>query len=320
MPSGNQEQSSIFKLIFKMVINNFWLKVISVVFAIVLFSIVRTDKDMSFEKVAKIKLITAPSMIILGSSERTLDVTIKQQNSLFSVSPTDTELTGEIDILSETPGRVRVKVTKESFPNLPKHYAIFIDRPFIDVDIDKLQEKVIPVQAVLKGEPQPGLTIEKVTVLPSQIKVTGARQELARTQSLFTIPIIIEGIKNTLSTEANVELEDNSSLNALEKNVKVTVTLSPRKYNRIFRAVPIEFTGASKNIISKLQIRPRVVDIEVSGEKDILKNLDPSDVRVILDTADLETGWQDKRVILKIPDNVTLVKMNPDTISVHLNP
>ncbi|KAB8031784.1 CdaR family protein [Fluviispira multicolorata] len=320
MPTGSQEQTSIIKLLIKIIVNNFWLKVLSVVFAIVLFSIVRTDKDMSFEKVAKIKLVTSPSMIILGASERTVDVTIKHHNSLFSVTPTDTELTGEIDILSETPGRVRVKITKDSFPNLPKHYAVFIDRPFIDVDIDKLQEKIIPIQAVLKGEPQAGLTIDKVTVSPDQIKVTGARQELIRTQGLFTIPIIIEGIKNTLSTEANIELEENSSLTAAEKNVRVTVSLSPRKYNRTFRSVPIEFKGHSKNIISKLQIRPRAVDIEVSGKKDILKNLDPSDVRVFLDTSDLETGWQDKRIILKIPDNITLVKMNPDTISVHLNP
>ena len=83
----------------------------------------------------------SPSMIILGQKERTLDVTIKQQNSIFSISPTDMELTGEIEIISETPGRVRVKVSRENFPKLPKQYAMLIERPYIDVDIDKIQEK-----------------------------------------------------------------------------------------------------------------------------------------------------------------------------------
>ncbi|WP_397600183.1 hypothetical protein, partial [Silvanigrella sp.] len=146
MPAGSHENTSFLRDFIKLITNNFWLKVLSVLFAIVIFFIVRTDKDLSFEKIARVKLITSPSMIILGQKERTLDVTIKQQNSIFSISPTDMELTGEIEIISETPGRVRVKVSRENFPKLPKQYAMLIERPYIDVDIDKIQEKVLPIQ------------------------------------------------------------------------------------------------------------------------------------------------------------------------------
>ena len=31
------------------------------------------------------------------------------------------------------------------------------------------------------------------------------------------------------------------------------------------------------------------------------------------------SGWQDKKVTLKIPEDVSLVKMTPDTLSVHFN-
>lgn len=304
-PGSHENTTSIFKELLKIITNNFWLKILSALFAIVLFFIVRTDKDMSFEKTAKIKLITSPNMIILGQKERTLDVTIRQQNSIFSVAPTEGELTGEIDILSESPGRVRVKVGRDNFPNLPKHYNIFIERPYLDVDIDKIQEKILPIQAVLKGEPHSGLTVEQVKVVPSHIKVSGARQELARTQNLFTVPIIIEGISKNLETDANIELEDSSSISAVDKGVHISITLSPKKFNRVFRAVPVEIKGMSKKTMAKLQMRPRSIDVEISGERDILNKLDPSDVRVFLDASDLKPGWQDKRIILKIPSNIS---------------
>ncbi len=320
MPTGSHENTPFIKEIAKAIANNFWLKVLSLLFAIVIFFIVRTDKDLSFEKIARVKLVTSPSMIILGSKERTLDVTIKQQNSIFSISPSDIELTGEIDIISETPGRVRVKVGRDSFPNLPKQYTMIIERPYIDIDIDKIQEKILPIQAVLKGEPSSGLMVEQVKVTPSHIKVSGARQQLARTQSIFTMPIIIEGINKNLITDANIELEESSAINSIEKSVVVSISLGPKKFNRTFLSVPIEIKKLNKKYHSKIQLRPTSINVQVSGPRDIVNKLDPSDVRVFLDASNLKTGWQDKQITIKIPRNVSLVKMELDTISVHLNP
>ena len=320
MSMNSQENSSFFKIIISKITNNFWLKILSLLFSIVIFFIVRTDKELSFEKVARIKLITSPSMVILGPKERTLDVVIKQQNSIFSVSPTDAELTGEIEIISETPGRVRVKVSRDSFPRLPKQYAIVIERPYIDIDIDKVQEKVLPIQAVLKGEPQVGLTVESIKVTPSHIKVSGARQQLVRMESIFTMPVIIEGINKNLITDANIELEESSAINAIEKSVVVSITLAPKKFNRTFRSVPIEIKNLNKKLASKIQLRPGAVDIEVSGPKELLSKLDPSNVRAFLDASDLKVGWQDKSVVPSIPNNVSLVKIIPDTISVQFSP
>jgi YbbR domain-containing protein len=320
MPTGSNENRPLIKQFAKTITNNFWLKILSFLFAIVIFFIVRTDKDLSFEKVAKVKLVTSPSMIILGQKDRTLDVTIKQHNSFFSISPSDSELTGEIEIISETPGRVRVKVGRDSFPYLPKQYTMIIERPYIDVDIDKIQEKILPIQAVLKGEPKAGLMVEQVKVTPSHIKVSGARQQLARTQNIFTMPIIIEGINKNLITDANIELEETSAINSIEKSVVVSIILGPKKFNRTFRSVPIEIKSLNRKHLSRIQLRPIAIDVEVSGQRDILNKLDPSDVRVFLDASNLKAGWQDKQIILKIPENVSLVKMIPDTISVHLNP
>jgi len=225
MSSKSQENTSLFKEITRLVTRNFWLKVLSFLFAGIIFFIVRTDKEIIFERTAKIKLITSPDMVVLGEKERLVDVTIKQQNSFFAIPPSDIELTGEIDVLNENPGNVRVKVTKDNFPNLSKQYVIFMDRPFINIDIDKLQEKTVPVQVVLQGEPKKGFIVEKVTVSPERIKLTGAKQDLAHIKNILTVPVDISGIDTSLKTNVIIDLDPSTTITTKEKIVLVTIML-----------------------------------------------------------------------------------------------
>lgn len=319
MRAGSQDNTSFIKTIINVIANNFWLKILSIVFAIVIFFIVRTDKDLSFDKVATVKLKTSSSsMIILGSKERSLDVTIRQQNSIFSISPSDNELLGEIDIVNQAPGRIRVKISRDNFPNLPKHYSMIIEKPYIDVEIDKLQEKTLPIQAVLKGNPKSGFIVDQVKVIPAFIKVSGARQQLARTQNIFTMPIIIEGIDKNLITKSNIELEEASDFHSNEKSVLVSVTLTSKIFYRTFLEIPIKIKN--KKLNSHLQLHPKTINVELSSQKDILSQIKSSDIDAYIDTSNLNPGWQDKSITIKLPNNVSIVKMLPDTISVHLNP
>ena len=117
MPAGRNKKISVIRELLKLITNNFGLNYF-IVFSIIFF-IVRTDKDLTFEKVAS-QTYNFTNNDYREKKEKNLDVTIKQQNSIFSISPTDIELTGEIGSLGETPGKVRVKVGRENFLKTPK--------------------------------------------------------------------------------------------------------------------------------------------------------------------------------------------------------
>ncbi len=313
------ENSSFLKELIGLITRSFWLKFLSLLFAIVLFFIVRTDKEVVYERMAKIKIVTLPNMTILGSNERFLNVSIRIQNSLFSIPPTENELSGEVDISTENPEKINIKITRENFRHLPKHYSIFIERPYIDIETDKLIEKTLPVQVVLKGEPAAGLIIAKVAVKPEQIKVSGARQELLRLDTLNTLPINIDGVSNTITTLVPLDVGDKTSLKLPTSSVQVVVNLSSKKFNRLFRAVPVELVGLSKNLMKQVELRPKSIDVEISGDKEVIRDINPSEIRAYIYSSDLEYGWQDKKITLKIPENVSLVKMIPDSLSVYYN-
>ncbi|MES2613840.1 MAG: CdaR family protein [Bdellovibrionota bacterium] len=316
-PTPNNAPPSFFKELIRLVTRSFWLKFLSLLFAIVLFFIVRTDKEVVYERMAKVKIVTMPNMTVIGSRERFLNVSVRIQNSLFSVPPTDNELSGEIDVSTTSSEKLNVKVTRENFPNLPKHYTLFIERPYIEIETDKLIEKTVPIQVVLKGDPLPGLAIAKVTVKPDQIKISGAKQDLLRLDTLTTLPINIDGIGNTFTTLIPIDISDKNSLKFPVSSVQVVVDLANKKLNRTFRSVPVEVLGLSKTLLKKVELRPKYIDVEIAGTKQVIHKINPSEIRAYISGTDLEAGWQDKKIILKMPENVSLVKMLPDVISVH---
>lgn len=313
------ETRSFFKDLVRLITRSFWLKFLSLLFAIVLFFIVRTNKEVVYERMAKVKIVTMPNMTILGSNERFLNVSVRSQNSLFSIPPTDSELSGEIEVSTTNPEKINIKVTRENFTHLPKQYTLFIERPYVEIETDRLIEKTLPVQVVLKGEPAAGLVISKVTVKPEQIKASGAKQELLKLDTLNTIPINIDGIANTFTTLVPIDINDRNSLKFPTSTVQVVVNLAEKKFNRVFRSVPVDVFGLKKEALKGIELRPKYIDVEVSGDKQTLHSINPSEIRAYIYGSDLVSGWQDKKVTLKIPENVSLVKMVPDTLSVYFN-
>ena len=313
---SNNESPSLIKYLVGLVTRSFWLKFLSLLFATVLFFIVRTDKEIVYERLAKIKIVTLPNMTILGSNERYISVSVRIQNSLFSIPPTDAELSGEVGITTSSPEKINVKVNRDNFPHLPKHYSLFIERPYIEIETDKLIQKELPVQAVLKGEPGQGVMVSKITVKPNLIKASGAKQELQKLESFNTVPINLDGIKETFTTLVPIDVADKNSLKFPVSSVQVTVNMVNKKFNHVFHSVPVEIFGLSKKLMKKVEIRPKFIDVEIAGEKDIVRKINPSEIRAYIYGNDLKSGWQDKKVSIKIPDDVTLIRMTPDTLSV----
>ena len=108
-------------------------------------------------------------------------------------------------------------------------------------------------------------------------------------------------------------LDDFSSLKVKDDKVNVQVIVGPKKVIRIFHSVPVEVPG-----IKRIELRPAFVEVEIQGQKEALDALKPSDVRAFLDSSNLDEGWQDRKLRLRIPAGTSLVRVVPDTVSVQV--
>ena len=192
--------------------HNFWLKLLSILFAIVLFIVVRTDKEIVFARSVKIKIMTLPHMTVVGGKERTLEASIKVQSSVFALPPSEAELAGKLDVLSALPGHMTFRVSRENFPHLGKKYILFFENPYLDIQLDNLVEKELPIKPVLLGQPEGGYVITGVHLVPDKVTVKGASHEVGPLVALRTLPLQVEGLKSSLVLSTMVDKQGKENL------------------------------------------------------------------------------------------------------------
>lgn len=315
MNSQNREEESPLSRLWRLLSHNGWLKLVSLVFAGFLFLIVRTQQVREFSRTARLKIVSAENVIVVGNPERVVDVTIKLPESLFSRQPTDEELLGEVDLRAERLGKLRLRLSRDNFPLLDKRYSLVVHDPWLEVELDALVKKKTPVKAVLEGLPKEGLEIERVVVSPAEVEVEGARREVTNLEAVSTSPINIENIDKNFTSLARLVLGDSSSMKIADDKVNVQIMVGPRKIVRVFPAVPVEAEGKGR-----FDMRPSVVQVEIQGEESYVQAMPSGEVRAFVDASDALPEWQDKKIRLKIPANTSLVRVVPDVISLRSEP
>lgn len=295
------------------VFNNFWLKVISVAFATVLFIIVRTEQVREFSLVGKVRILTADDVMVVGADERAVDLQIKLPHSVFSVPPGEDELTGILDVSEQGPGRIRVRLSRDNFPNLDQRMSVTVLDPWLEVDLDEIVRKRLPIRAVLQGLPKEGLTVARVILNPEDTEVVGAAREVAALQTLSTSPVSIDGIDQNFSAITRVIVPENSGLQLGTSSVNVQVSVEKTTNSRHVRQVTIEVRHPGP---FQYTIEPAQISVELQGDNGLIEALTDESVSAFVDGTELVGGSQMVKVWLKLPPGVRLITTDPEKVRV----
>ncbi|MEN9529487.1 MAG: hypothetical protein RI932_1360 [Pseudomonadota bacterium] len=203
---------------------NLGLKILALGFSLALFLIVRNQQVREFNRIVRVRFQTEQGVIVVGPTERIVNVTLRMPDTLFSRVPSDEELTGDVDLRKERLGKIRVGLSSENFPNLDKRYSLTMQEPWLDVELDRLETKKVTVKAVLQGSPKLGFEISRVTVNPSEVELTGARMALTKIDSISTIPVDVSNLGGKdYTAQAGLALDLGSSFKPSIDKVTVKV-------------------------------------------------------------------------------------------------
>lgn len=308
----SQAAQSSSPLLVRLFTHNGWLKLISLIIAVFLYLIVRSEQVREFNKVAKVRIVTSPSLIVVGPSERAVDVTVRLPRSIFFRQPTEKELVGEIDASHEKVGKFRVRLTREHFPDLDKRFTLVIPDSWLEIELDQRVKKRVTVRAILQGLPKEGMSIDRVIVDPREVEVSGAKREVSKIETLSTSPINIENIDRNFSSLTKLVVDETSSMRLSHDKVNVQVIVGPLRTSRVFKLIPVEGNPATR-----VEIRPPRIDVEIQGQRELIDVLKPNEIHAAVDTTGLSANWQERKVTLRIPPNTTLVEAVPETVSVR---
>ncbi len=208
---------------------NWFLKILSVVFALILWFFVMGERKLEVGYAIPLELRNLPPGLLVANEVPTVvDVRISGPRTLLmNLRPSDVSIA--VDLKDLQPGLTSFKRLEERL-NIPSALKVTrISPSFIDVKLDRLKEKTVPVVATLIGKPPEGVTVERVAVLPETVVVTGAEGEIKDISEVVTEAVSLEGVRESFSIV--VPLNFRGRFTSLKDNqtadVRVTVTAPP---------------------------------------------------------------------------------------------
>jgi YbbR domain-containing protein len=301
---------------FNLVTHNFWYKVAALALAVLIWAIVQGEEILELNRKVSIKLQVPDNHIVREDPLPQLDATIRGPRILMGDLLNRKELNATIKLGPNDKGELRLRISKDNFSDWDERISLTIHEPAsISVLVDEKATERIPIREVLQGAPADGYIIEKVTLKPKSIEVTGLRSELRKVKEIITEPIDITGIKQSKTLEAAIVSHGLSRAELSESITSVALQVGESKVNRRFSGIPVTIVGAEYGA----QVRPKYVTIEVQGTPGVLSFIKPSDLRAMVDVTNLGAGRYDREIQVKIPAETALIETSPDKVSVQVS-
>ncbi len=222
---------------FRLVTENWSLKLISLVFALLLWMFIMGERQLEVGYLVPLELQNIPKgLMVANEVPSQVDVRVSGPRTLLmKVSPNDISII--VDLNDLRPGLTTFKRLEERL-NLPSGLRVTRLSPsFIDLKLERIKQKQVPVKITLEGEPLPGYQIGRIMAVPDQVFVEGGETELKSVSEVITENVVLDGVnegfsvivplvhrgtytylKDDKTTEVQVEIQSVELLPSLDDN------------------------------------------------------------------------------------------------------
>ncbi len=135
-------------------------------------------------------------MEIISSSASRIKLLISGAKPLVnSISPD--QIAVKLDLSRAVIGRNKLSITRDNISLPPGIRLKNINPSVLDITIDTLMEKQLPVQPDWAGKLPPGLVMKEAKAIPETIRVTGGARALKDISTIFTEQISLDKLKES---------------------------------------------------------------------------------------------------------------------------
>ena len=198
----------------------------------------------------------------------------------------------------------------------------------VQVTLDRLGTRTLPVKAVLDGQPAEGYELGEVAVVPESVTVRGPQSVVGKLKAIATLPVLVGGVTERLRRTARlVERVDAGKFKAVaiepsQQLVDVVVDVTERTARKTLKGLPIHVVLTADKVGGiRVDLRPRVVEaVGFVGPKSRIEGFGPDAVvafvRLQITTiADLRPTIRTVEFHIRDPK----VRLAPDTKPITVN-
>ena len=183
---------------------------VSVIFvSYVWFTVTRgLDTPMTFE--IPVEYVNRdPGIQIISASPKTLRVDLIGSSYLVR-SVREDQVNVRIDLSDKAVGRELFSITDKNFTLPPGVVLQSVTPQVVEVELDRLVKKVLPIQADWVGRLPDDLRIVEVTLNPRRIPLVGGSRILSGISTMYTEELSLDGIKESGNRTAKLDIRPTS--------------------------------------------------------------------------------------------------------------
>lgn len=210
---------------FEHLTENWLLKLLSLVFALILWFFVIGERQLEVGYAVPLQLKNVPPELIVANEVPSLvDVRLSGPRTLLMrISPNDINLT--VDLKDLKPGMTSFKRLDDKL-DIPTGVKVSRLSPsFVDVKLERIREKRVELLPDVKGTPAEGFRIVDLHIKPTYVTVRGAESELKDVNTVLTESIELENVQESFTMMVPVDYRGKYTTLKEEVAAEVTVAI-----------------------------------------------------------------------------------------------
>lgn len=218
-------------------------------------------------------------------------------------------------VLPPNVGESFVTVLNAQELRLPSGIEVLeIDPPRIELRLEKIVEKDIPVRVVQIGEPPIGMLLDEIRVQPEIVHVRGASSLVSGLETADTERIDLATV--SASQVVDLPLMDlGDTVDYQPESVHVEIRVSQKLGERTMENIRVRLRDANGYAAT---IEPSRVKVVLSGAPEILQTLQEKDIDLMANGSSLTKGSHEVSLTANLPPGARLLRTIPETVTVNL--
>jgi YbbR domain-containing protein len=294
------------------------LKLISLVFAVLLWFYVLSSSPMEIEKKVVLQFNLPGGYVIGNQISREINVTYKGSRAFIRDVFASEEVI-KID-LNKVPYKNKKKFNVRIHPSdVPAHFGVDVKKisPHkIPISLERNIRKKVPVKVHFTGEMDSQLKLVKYNLVPPKVMISGPINVMRKVGRLMTQSVdMSELIEDGEFKVDLVPVDSRISIKDLEDDrVTLKFDVKPKKANMKLNKVKIRYLATRRNFTSK----SKFVSLSVLAPENMKQRFVKSKAQVIADIPENKSGSVTVKLKVTLPEHVHLLQIWPEYIKVNI--
>ena len=278
-PNAAPPPSRVEKLLRKLFVEDWSLKLLSLAIALVLWLLVTgQNQPVTAHVNVQLNFIRPAALEISNDPPRTVDVMLTGSRTKLD-DLTTLDLVATVDISDQRAGERVLRLADKAQISLPQGVKVNGFQPSaIPVRLEQIVERQAGIEPKLEGKPADGYELYSARASKGSVTLRGPQSRVAALERVPTESVWISGHKeNFTATNVAIDVSD-PKVDVIDPVVNVEVEIGERRVEKTF-------SGVAARDRDGYEVKPATASVTLLGPASLLDSLKANEIAIVVDTS-----------------------------------